>query len=280
MIRGFRFGVNMTVDEERTAWVDKCRRAEALGYDVIQIPDHLGLPAPFPSLVLAAEATGSTRVGTFVLNTSFYNPVLLARDVFALQGYTDNRFELGVGAGYVKAEFDRAGIPWPTAGQRIGNLERTVEHIQAEARTPIPLLVGGNGDRVLRLAATRADVVGFSGLRSDPVAGTLSIIPAAAIDERVAFVRQEAAGRDYESNFLIQLVVLTKDRRGSAEALYERFKPPFPLDDLLEWPGFLIGEPKDIAEQVRDHRDRYGFTYLSVLEPAMADFAEVIEHLR
>ncbi|GAB3883599.1 TIGR03621 family F420-dependent LLM class oxidoreductase [Kibdelosporangium lantanae] len=280
MTRGFRFGVNMTVDEDRIAWVDKCRQAEALGYDMIHVPDHLGLPAPFPSLVLAAEATESTRVGTFVLNASFYNPVLLARDVFALQAYTDNRFELGVGAGYVKAEFDQAGIPWPTAGQRIGNLERTVEHIQAEAKTPLPLLVGGNGDRVLRLAATRADVVGFSGLRSDPVSGALSIIPAEAIDERVAYVRQQAGDRDYESNFLIQLVAITSDRRATAEALHEQYKPPFPVEDVLAWPGFLFGEPKEIAEQVREHRDRFGFTYLTVLEPAMADFAKVIEHLK
>lgn len=46
MARPFRFGVNMLTPAGGTDWRTRCRRAEQLGYDVILVPDHLGLPAP------------------------------------------------------------------------------------------------------------------------------------------------------------------------------------------------------------------------------------------
>ena len=81
MARPFRFGVNLVTPESGDGWRAKCRRAEALGYDVLLVPDHLGTFAPFPALVAAAEATERPRVGTFVLNAGFWNPALLAREV-------------------------------------------------------------------------------------------------------------------------------------------------------------------------------------------------------
>ncbi|TCO46528.1 LLM class flavin-dependent oxidoreductase [Actinocrispum wychmicini] len=149
MSRAFRFGLNMTAATDRTGWTAKCQRAEELGYDVVLVPDHLGMPAPFPSLVLAAEATHSVRLGTFVLNAGFYNPVLLARDVVA-----------------------------------------------------------------------------FAGLRSAPTDGRLSTITTDEIDERVAFARAAADGRDYESNLLVQMVIPTDDRR---EPWMEAFAPVIEL---------------------------------------------------
>lgn len=59
--------------ESGASWRRKCRRAEELGYDVLLVPDHLGMSAPFPALIAAAEATERPRVGTFVLNTDESN---------------------------------------------------------------------------------------------------------------------------------------------------------------------------------------------------------------
>ena len=70
----FRFGVTMMASAARADWVEKCRKAEAAGYDVIGVADHLGMPPPFPALVLAAEATQRARLTTFVLNAAFYGP--------------------------------------------------------------------------------------------------------------------------------------------------------------------------------------------------------------
>lgn len=276
MSRAFRFGVNMTAGTDRTGWTAKCQRAEELGFDVLLVPDHLGMPAPFPSLMFAAEATKSIRLGTFVLNACFYNPVLLARDVAALDQLAPGRVEIGVGAGYVKAEFDEAGLPYPTPGERVAHLARTVDQL---AQLSVPILVGGNGDKVLRLAATRADVVAFAGLKSSPTDGQLSAITASEIEERVAFARAAADGRDYESNLLVQMVIVTDDRRAAAESLKEQYGFSMSVDELLEWPGYLSGSHEEIAAQLVAHRERFGITYFTVLEPWMEAFAPVIKLL-
>lgn len=109
--RPFRFGVNLLSPAPADAWRAKCRRAEELGYDVILVPDHLGMPAPFPSLVAAAAATARPRLGTFVLNSGFWNPTLLAREVAGTDALTGGRLELGLGTGYIRAEHDAAGLP-------------------------------------------------------------------------------------------------------------------------------------------------------------------------
>lgn len=87
----FRFAVSMLTPGTGEEWRARCRRAEELGYDLILVPDHLGMPAPFPALVAAAEATTRPRVGTFVLNAGFWNPTLLAREVTTTVALTGGR---------------------------------------------------------------------------------------------------------------------------------------------------------------------------------------------
>ncbi|GAA2392827.1 TIGR03621 family F420-dependent LLM class oxidoreductase [Streptomyces glaucosporus] len=294
MARPFRFGVNLITPESGDAWRAKCRRAEALGYDVLLVPDHLGAPAPFPALVAAAEATERPRVGTFVLNAGFWNPALLAREVATCDRLTGGRLELGLGTGYVRSEHDRAGLPWGSPGERVDHLERTVaelerllpdpEHVPApEQRPRPPLLIGGNGDRVLGLAARHADIAAFTGARPAPgePEGVLQLITPAELEERVASYRRLAAGRREaaELNYLVQQVRVTRDRRAVARELAP-YAPDWTEDELLAHPALLTGTVKEIAEQVRAHRDRYGFTYFCVLEPSMEAFGPVIEELR
>jgi alkanesulfonate monooxygenase SsuD/methylene tetrahydromethanopterin reductase-like flavin-dependent oxidoreductase (luciferase family) len=54
MAREFRFGGAVLEPASGEAWAKKCERVEALGYDVLLVPDHLGWPAPFPSLVASS----------------------------------------------------------------------------------------------------------------------------------------------------------------------------------------------------------------------------------
>nr|CEL16630.1 putative Rif11 homolog [Kibdelosporangium sp. MJ126-NF4] len=269
---------------DRPEWIAKSRRAEQLGYDVILVPDHLGMPAPFPTLSLIAEHTTRPRLGTFVLNAGFWNPVLLARDALTLNTYSQGRLELGLGAGYVREEFEEAGLDWPSAGERVTHLIDTVHKIRAESEKlgqSLPIVVGGHGDRVLRLAAEHADTVAFAGLKAVPSGNSpLTFITADELDERVTFVREAAAGRDYESNLLISNVVVTDDRRGTIDALRQDFGLDVSTDFLMEVPGWLVGTHEEIAEQVRTLRERFGITYVTVLEPAIEAFGPVIQLLR
>ncbi|MBB3049741.1 putative F420-dependent oxidoreductase [Prauserella isguenensis] len=278
---GFRFGVNMLASDERTRWLDKCRRAEDLGFDVVAAPDHLGMPAPFPSLVAAAEATERVRLATFVVNTAFYNPTMLARDVETTDRLLDGRLELGLGTGYARAEFDAAGLPFPGPGARLDHLERCLavlrEHY-GERRLP-PVLLGGQRDRMLRIAAREADVVGFTGAHFNRDGDGATLGGPSELDERVAFVRSEAGDRDPELNLLIQHVEVTDDRAAALERL-RRYDPTKSADELGELPVLLVGTATQIADRLRAHRERFGFTYITVMEKDMTAFADVIEQLR
>ena len=311
-MRDFRFGFNVFGIRSRRDFVERCRTAEAQGYDVALVPDHLGAPAPFPTLVAAAEATDRLRLGTMVLNVGFWNPHLLAREVATADLLTDGRLELGVGSGHMRWEFDAAGIAWEPFGVRSERLERTIEELgrlfagpDYEERAALrgafelpelepvqrrgfggsgpPLLVGGTGDTVLRIAARHADIVGHAGARQvkgEPP-GTFRLATAAEMDERVRFVREEAGERaaDLESNVLVQMVVVTPDRRAVAEKLVAE-QATFTVDEALETPLLLLGTVEQIAEQLLRNRERYGFSYITVHEPYMTEFAPVIERLR
>ncbi|MBW4717857.1 TIGR03621 family F420-dependent LLM class oxidoreductase [Saccharothrix obliqua] len=302
MPRPFRFGVSMALTGDRAHWVAKCCRAEHLGFDVISVPDHLGMPAPFPSLMLAASVTERIGIGTYVLNTGFHNPMLLTRDAFAVDEFSGGRLEIGLGAGYDAAEVERAGLPWLSPRQRVDRLTEFVDTLRAhgadESTSPRPirpggprLVVAGSGDRVLRLAAERADVVAFSGVKPAPsgfsdssvvgaVASPYSIAEAEVVDERVAYVRECAAGRteEPELNIVLQSVVRTNDRKATAEEL--RGGSELTLNQLLEAPTLLFGTTEEMAEQLVTNRARFGISYVTVIEPVMEVFAEVIGLLR
>jgi len=291
MTGDFRFGVNMVVPDSRTAWVEKCRRVEELGYDVLSAADHLGMAPPFPALVLAGEVTSRVKLNTFVLNTPFYNPVLLAREVTGTDQFTDGRLELGLGAGYVKKEFEAAGMPFPSARERVDHLERTItelkrryadpEHKPASVRPEgPPLLLGGRGDRVLTLAAEHADIIGFTGTAKSPDGAALVPATAEDIEERVGFVRSKLGDRDAELNLLGHFVDITGDRKASLGRFEEVFQGLMTTDQLAELPTVLAGTPAEVAEQLRAHRERFGLTYYTLLEHNMEQFAPVLEHLR
>ncbi|MFE7707475.1 LLM class F420-dependent oxidoreductase [Streptomyces sp. NPDC057486] len=290
MTRSFRFGVNMLTPTGGQDWRARCRRAEELGYDVILVPDHLGMPAPFPALVAAAEATERPRVGTFVLNAAFWNPALLAREAAGTDALTEGRLELGIGTGYVREEHDRAGIEFLSPGGRVDHLRHTVEEVDRLLREDTglprsaqkprpPLLIGGNGDRVLRLAAQFAEIVAFTGAVSDRN-GTLTPLTAEQLDGRVAAYRRFAAGRESpaELNLLIQYVRATRDRRAAVREVLPK-TPHLDEDQALALPLFTVGTVRQMAEQLREQRERYGFSYLTVLEPNMEAFAPILQEL-
>jgi probable F420-dependent oxidoreductase len=293
MQHSFRFGVSLAVPAPAEEWRAKCRRAEELGYDVIHVPDHLGMVAPFPALVAAAAVTERPRLGTFVLNAGFWNPALLAREVATTDALTGGRLELGLGTGYVQAEHDAAGLPFGSPRERVDHLRRTVEeldrllgshdHRPQPVQKRVPLMIGGNGSRMMRLTAEHADIAAFTGARLVPGSTTGRLVPVAPaeLEENVARYRRLAEGREEpaELNLLIQLVVVTDDRAAAVRPLVERV-PDSTVEQALRLPVLLVGTVDEIVAQVRAQRKRYGFSYLTVLEPYIEAFAPVVAALR
>src|ERR1700722_9669322 len=109
--------------------VEEARTAAAAGFDVVLLPDHLGFTAPLVPLVAIAEAAPTVKVSNLVLNSSFYRPALLARDLASVDSATGGRLIISLGTGYVEAEFDAAGIPFPGAGARVKIVAETISEL-------------------------------------------------------------------------------------------------------------------------------------------------------
>jgi probable F420-dependent oxidoreductase len=308
-MKPFRFGVNVGPSRSRAEWVEKARRIEALGYDVLTVPDHLSkLLAPLPALVSAAEATTSLRVGTNVLNNDFRHPVLVAREAATVDLLSGGRFLLGLGAGHIKAEYDQAGLRFDPGGTRVERLAEAVTIIKGmmsgEAFTfvgrhyrvtdhkihppPVqrprpPIAIGGNGRRLLTLAAQEADIIGFSGItfRRGGAAPDLSAWKAAGVDERVQLVRAVSGDRfaSLELNVLVQRVLVVDDRWRAAEEL-ARDRPQLTPEEFLDSPFVLLGTIDQMAEDLLARRQRWGFSYFTIHEPYLSAFAPVVGQLR
>jgi probable F420-dependent oxidoreductase len=318
-MRRFRFSFNIFGISTRQAFVDECREAEGYGYDTVFAADHVGIPAPFPLLIAAAEATERLRVGTLVLNVPFWTPALLAREVATTDILTGGRLEVGLGSGHVKWEFDEAGIEWLPPAARAAKLAEMIKELHRYFSTDLqqmrggrsapkpvqragfggfgpPLLVGGTSDAVLRIAAAQAEIVGVAGtyqVKGQPP-GTLRLATVAEAGERMQFARKCAGARadDIEWHLLAQAVTVTDDRRSAAEELVAEHRAAaekagvtderavLSTEEALETPYLLIGTVDEIAAQLRRTRERWGYSYITVHEPYMRAFAPVIERLR
>lgn len=274
--RSFRFGVSFLQVGSLLSWQSRVREAEDLGYDVLQVPDHLGLAAPFPALV-AAAAVSNLTVGTYVLNAGVLTPAYLAREAADTWRLTGGRLELGLGAGYVEAEFEAAGVPFGTPGSRLRKLTslltETSALLDAEDDKPNPpIMVAGVGDRILTMAAASADIISFP-IQVGFGPGT----PDENLGARAAFTREAAGGRDIELNLFVAGV---GDSPEAIDLSVLNKASGMTNEQLATLPGVLAGSPAEIAERLQRYRSEYGISYISVLEPHMAAFAKVIALLR
>lgn len=273
MSDGLRFGIGIWGAKSQTRFIETARRFEDFGFDVYNVADHLGGPAPFPALAAAAQVTSRIRLGTYVMNAAFYSPALLARDAADVDLLSDGRLELGLGAGYVREEFELAEIPFPTAGRRVRHLERVTAYMRSN-HPSIPILIAGNGDKVLTLAARHADIVGLTGSdigkgADDPLA------------ERIAFVR-DAAGHRFEALELnLAITACPIDGSGQPDlSMMRRYAPDATDDELLAQPAAMAGTPRDVADKIRLLRDTYGVTSFTLQHHHGEFFSKVIAELR
>ena len=153
----------------------------------------------------------------------------------------------------------------------------------------VPLLIGGNGTRVLQLAGRVADIAGLAGFshNRDATKVELTHFDSAGLDDRIAVVRGVAGDRfdAIELNALIQFVVPTDDRAASAAELAAAFGGVSP-DFVLDSPFVLLGTHDQMAEALSARQQRFGISYWTVFDEmsgrasAMPDIAKVIALLR
>jgi probable F420-dependent oxidoreductase len=303
----FRFGLNASAPS-REAWIDTAQKAEALGYDTLLVSDHLeeGL-APLAAMVAAADATTTLRVGSYVFGNDFRHPVYLAKEAATIDLLSDGRFDLGLGTGWDRNDYEMSGIPLDRPGVRVSRLTEAVQIIKGFfAGTPFtfagkyytvrglegnpkptqhphpPLMLGGGGRRMLSLAAREADIVSVNAKTTAEGQLDFSSITAEAADQKMEWVQQAAGTRfdDLTLNILVPIVAVTDKRDQAAAQILRAYNIPantLNVEQVLESPSALIGTVDQIVEDLQARRERYGFSYIVVWP--MEQFAPVVERL-
>ena len=138
--RPFRFGVIVPKVSSATEFTEIARQAEALGYSTLFVPDHfVDHPlAPIPALAAAAAVTTTLRVGPLVLGNDYKHPVVLAREAATIDLLSDGRLELGIGAGWMTVDYEKAGMALDRPGVRIARLAESIAILKGLfARRPV-----------------------------------------------------------------------------------------------------------------------------------------------
>jgi alkanesulfonate monooxygenase SsuD/methylene tetrahydromethanopterin reductase-like flavin-dependent oxidoreductase (luciferase family) len=234
------------------------------------MPDGLQLLAPFPALAVAATATTSLRVGTFVLASPLRPPRSAAWEAHSLGVLTGDRFELGVGTGRpeVRAFAEQLGVPFGSAAERLQQVAETVTHLReldGERRTPV--LIAAGGPRARELAARIADIV------------TLAAPPLADEDAYAAMAAhlRSAAGERAEGIELAMNLFVVGDE-----------VPPWArgflgvgADELIAHRSLtmLRGSVTEMSDELQRRRDAFGVSYVSVNGAFLEQLAPVVERL-
>jgi probable F420-dependent oxidoreductase len=296
------------------AWVDHARRIEGAGIGSLLIRDHFSAGAfgqqlaPFSALAAAAAVTSGLRVGTLVLSNDFRHPAIVAHEAASLHHLSGGRFELGIGAGWYQPEYSAAGLPFDTAGQRIGRLEeslsiingllagRPVHHsgswyqidglnldVMPERHGGPRLLIGAGGPRMLRVAARHADIVGLlpapikdSEDRDDPA----DRLPA-ALDQKLTVLRSAAGERfgRMELSAFATFIITARRRSSTEDLIARRGWNGIDAEAVWEMPTIYIGSVDQIRADLLARRERFGLSYLVTPDRDLATLAHIIAGL-
>ncbi|MBX7159431.1 MAG: TIGR03621 family F420-dependent LLM class oxidoreductase [Acidimicrobiia bacterium] len=305
--RQFRFGLQVSAAESGAAWRDLARKAEDQGFATLFMPDHFeDQLAPMPALAAAAEATTDLRIGVLVADNDYRHPVVHAKELATLDILSDGRVEAGIGAGWMRTDYEKSGITYDPPGTRIDRFVEGLAVIKGlfadgafsfdgrhysitgldglpkpVQRPHPPVLIGAGGPRMLRIAAREADIVGVNpSLRSGAVDTTTTAdATAAAYDDKLAVLREAAGTRfdDLELSCLLFFVTATDDRLAFATNI----APAFGLtpEDALEVPLALAGSVDEMCDQLEARRERWGISYVVCQSGAADTLAPVVARL-
>lgn len=303
--RRFRFGVQGRGMGPRDAWLTTLRRVEDAGYSTFLVLDHFvrGLD-PIAALGAAATATETLRLGSMVMDNDFRHPAVLAKAMATIDVLSEGRLEIGIGAGWLREEYEQTGIPFDPPGVRI---DRMVEAVHLMKRVfvedsvtfagehytttnlvmppkPVqqpwpPIVIGGGSKRILTVAGQEADIVGLTTRALPDGSKDNADMTAASATRKVSWVREAAGDRfdDLELTIMVSDVVVTDDRQAAADRLAAGLG--ISDDDVLDSPHLLIGTIDEMVETLQRRRELFGISYYVVVEGNMEKLAPVVARL-
>ena len=302
------FGIQLA-NLEPAKFRSTAQTIEGLGYSLVCFPDHIVMEGPekqydphglaYDMIVIAAaviEATKKIQVGHLVLCNLFRHPVIAAQSLTTLDHLSGGRLLAGLGSGWTETEFKMTGIPFPPITERLRMLDETLTVIRslwANERTtfdgefyklkdailwpkPIqkprpPIIVGGGGKGLLRIAAKHADYLNL--IPGAGKAGHISLAEVKSFNdevyrEKVDFVRAEAKrnGRSADAvkiSSFVFITMLTDSReatRKTAEQMAQAFGQT--SEELLQSPMTLIGTPEDCVVELKRRVKSWGLSQI------------------
>ncbi len=303
--RTFRFAAELHEPLPGRTWVESFSELEDLGYSTLFLPDHFDEgPGPLATLAAAAVTTSTLKLGVLVLDCDYRHPVVVQRELATIDQLSEGRLEIGLGAGWKKTDYERSGIPMDRPGVRVDRMiEHTAvmkglfsgepfsfagEHYQVTDMEGLPghdgcppILIGGGARRVLGFAGRHADIVGVNASIHSGAIDTDAAHDALPerIDEKVARVRETAGDRfdDIELNAWLSVAQLTDDTAAVAAVVAELFSAA--VDDVLASPLALIGSASEVADRLRERRERWGYSYTVLPGAEARSFAPVVAEL-
>jgi len=266
----FRFAVQ-GLPQEGSQWLALARRAEELGYSALLMADGMQLPSPFPALALAAGATTSLRVGTFVAASPLRPPGLVAWDAHTLSDLTGGRFEFGIGTGRPEVTRQAArltGKAEATGAERLAMAEEAIDRLRAlDGDRHTPVLVAASGPKARALAAAKADIV------------TIAAGPLTSRDEiarLTAEIRSAAGDRAAQLEFISPVFIVGDDAPPWAVRFLQADVATMARHESLQ---LLRGTVTEMADELRRRRDTLGISYVSVNAAFTEQLAPVVELL-
>lgn len=289
-------------------FLDICVACDQMGYHGFYPSDHLmqiqegrGPSAKrLEGLTVMAAMSGHTknlRLGMLVVNNNLRHPVILAKMINTIDHASGGRVELGIGSGNVKKEFDAHGIYWPAFQERVERLEESLSVMKAlwsedpanfqgkyysitdapSAPFPVqkphpPIIVGGTGERTMRVAAKHATDYN-------------QIAPRLAVQDNLLKFRNICMdeGRDPdELRYSVQVQLKMSDDRDEVEAYVGRFAnlvanaPSEGLSKHYQSPDaqardqLLWGSSEQVADQVGRYID-VGVNHFIIMTPRPFD---------
>jgi probable F420-dependent oxidoreductase len=307
MARPFRFGVQVSKASSATEWRDKARKYEDLGFSVLTMPDHFDQElSPIAAVAAAAAHTTTLRVGWLVIDNDYRHPAVLAKEAATIDLLSDGRLEFGIGAGWMRADYDWLGLPYDPPAVRVDRFEEAIgimkaclrgqsltyhgEHYRITDYTGLPrpvqqpyppFLIGGGGKRVLSIAGREADIVGINlNLRAGEL--TTDMARDASHEQttrKVEWVRDAAGDRfaDIEIQVRYFLINVTNDRNGFAEAVARGFGVS--AEEILTSGTVLCGTVDEIIETLQRNREEWGVSYVAVGDDNVDAIAPVVAKL-
>jgi probable F420-dependent oxidoreductase len=282
------------------------RKAEEWGYAAVYVPDHWayerqagagldeGSSAWEATTILGALAavTSRARIGALVFCNLFRHPATTAQAVTTLDHVSGGRAILGIGSGWTRAEFEMTGVEFPEVTPRLRRLDeavRIVKSLWTQPRTsfdgefyrlrdafltpaPVqkphpPVMLGGSGKGILRIAAREADhlnIVSDAGRAGTILMSEVAKVTEDAFRRKVDFVRAEAtaAGRNPDAiTFSSTLFMLTiTDTEAEADGFAGALGGMLGLasEQVRRMPLALIGTPAQCAAELKRREAAWG----------------------